>query len=95
MRNDKGQFVKGVSGNPKGRNPKERELRYYDIALESVPFAQWERIVKKAALQAERGDAIARKWLADYLMGAPVQKADLTSDGEKLSINLIVNQKNE
>ena len=76
MRNEKGQFVKGVSGNPKGRKPKDRELRYYAIALESVPYTQWEKIVRKAAYQAEKGDAVARKSLADYLMGAPVQKVE-------------------
>ena len=77
-RNEKGQFVKGGVGNPKGRPKKAREDRYYEIAMSAVPFAQWKRIFNRAATQAEKGDAQARKFLADYLLGSPVQRHELT-----------------
>ena len=65
-REKNGQFAKGnqfAKGHGKGRPPKEREQRYYEIAMQTVTYAQWERIVKRAADDAEKGDATARKWL--------------------------------
>jgi len=71
-------FKKGVSGNPAGRAPKAREERYSEILISSVTFEVWEQIVKKAAEQAKKGDQAARKWLADYLVGPPVQRQEVT-----------------
>jgi hypothetical protein len=89
-RDENGRFVKGATGNPRGRMRKEREERYYEIMLSAVTFDDWKEIVKKAAQQARRGDAVARKWLADYLIGAPVQRTELTGkDGEKLQAAVI------
>ena len=81
-RDSKGRFVKGngaAKGNKggPGRPPKAREERYYEITVSTVTYNQWERIVRKAAQQAERGDATARKWLADYLVGTPEQNLNL------------------
>jgi hypothetical protein len=82
VRDTKGRFVKGVSGNPKGRAPKQQELRYYDILVSAVTPERWRNIVNKAVLQAEHGDQAARKWLADYLIGPPVERKELTgADG--------------
>lgn len=67
-RDDKGRFVKGNGGGP-GRPPKEREDRYREIMLNTVTFDDWKEIVQTAARQAKRGDAVARKWLSDYLVG--------------------------
>lgn len=75
-----GKFVKGNKASP-GRKPKERELRYYDILMSTVTFEVWAEIVKKAAEQAKKGDQAARKWLADYLVGPPVNRTELTGEG--------------
>ena len=83
-RDKHGRFVKGASGNPNGRSPKEREERYYNILLTAVTYDDWQEIVRKAADQARRGDAVARKWLSDYLVGAVQQRLDVTTDGESL-----------
>jgi len=81
-RDEKGRFIKGSVGNPKGRPPKAREERYYEITLSTVTFADWEEIIRKAADQAKRGDYQARKFLADYLLGPPLQRAEiLGADG--------------
>jgi len=77
-RDERGRFVKGHSGNPKGRAPKSREERYYEIAMSAVTFEQWKKIIQKAAQQAERGDASARRFLADYLLPTPAQRLELT-----------------
>lgn len=73
-RDANGRFVRGNVGNPNGRAPKEREERYYEITMSAVTYEEWRAIVLKAKDQAKHGDAAARKWLADYLMGPPVQK---------------------
>jgi hypothetical protein len=86
-RDASGKFVKGQSGNPTGRAPKEREQRYYDILMTSVTFDDWREIVLKAKDQAKRGDQAARKWLADYLVGPPVERKEITgADGNALKI---------
>ena len=36
--------------------------------------------MKKAVDQAKRGDGVARKWLADYLIGEPEKNVNLKSD---------------
>lgn len=84
-RDAKGRFIKGHSGNPNGRAPKTREQRYYEIAISVVPFKQWRRIIKRAAEQAERGDATARRFLAEYFLGKPQQSVDVTSSGEPMN----------
>ena len=86
-RDDKGRFVKGISGNPNGRASKEREVQYRDILVSTITIDRWKKIIVKAAEQAERGDSVARKWLADYLIGVPVQKTELGgADGSALEI---------
>jgi len=77
-RDANGKFVKGNSGNPTGRAPKERELRYYEILKTRVSFDDWSEIIDKTVQQAKRGDAVARKWLSDYLVGAPVQRSEIS-----------------
>lgn len=86
-RDEKGHFVKGNSGNPTGRAPREREERYYSIMMQTVTFADWERIIAKAVDQARKGDSVARKWLSDYLIGPPIERKEITgADGEPIKI---------
>jgi len=76
-RDANGRFAKGNSGGP-GRTSKTREVRFLEITLATVTFKDWEEIVEKARDQAKRGNPVARKWLGDYLMGPPVQRAELS-----------------
>jgi hypothetical protein len=83
-RDARGRFVAGngaSKGNRGGRPPKKREERYYEILISSVTFEDWKAIVKKAADQARRGDATARKWLADYIVGVPEQTQNVNIAG--------------
>ena len=79
-RDANGRFVKGQSGNPNGRPKKEREERYYEITVSACSFADWTRIIQKAVDQAKRGDATARKWLGDYIVGVPEQNIRHSGD---------------
>lgn len=79
-RDEKGRFPKGVTGNPKGRPKKERERRFLEITQETVTFDDWREIIIKTKEQAKRGDPVARKFLAEYLIGPPVQKGELTGE---------------
>ena len=77
-------FEKGQSGNPKGRPRKAVEEKYLKKISSSVTLTEWREIVKKAVQQAQKGDARARQWLADYLVGKPVQGVELDQIGEIL-----------
>lgn len=83
-RTAKGTFAPGNGGGP-GRPKKQREEKFYSITLSTVTFDDWKDIVKKAVQMAKKGDQAARKFLADYLLGCPNQKVDITSNGETLN----------
>ena len=77
QRDDKGRFVRGNKASP-GRPPKEREIKFYELTLSAVSDTDWEDIVCTAVRLAKRGDAQARKWLSDYLIGVPSQSLELS-----------------
>jgi hypothetical protein len=85
MRDEKGRFVKGNPGGP-GRPTKEREQKYYEYAMNTVTFKEWQDIIKKAVTDAKRGDASARKWLSDYLAPQNQRIEHTGADGEELKI---------
>jgi len=69
---NKGHFAKGSRG--PGRPTKEYEEKWHRILCTTVHEEDWAGIVKKAVRQALIGNAAARKWLSDNLMGLPVQR---------------------
>lgn len=83
-RSRKGQFVNGnsasagVSEGKTGRPPRKREERFYDITLRACTYSDWRKIVKKAVKQALEGDHRARKFLADYIIGPPLQRQEIS-----------------
>jgi hypothetical protein len=69
-RDENGRFVKGHK--PMGGRPsRPKEEKYYRILMTACSSDDWKAIVYKAVEQARRGDATARKWLSDYLVGEP------------------------
>ena len=82
-RDENGKFKKGNGGGP-GRPPKKREDKYLHIAMNTCTYVDWQRIITKAVEQAKKGDSVARKWLADYLIGPPVQKNENENTGEMI-----------
>lgn len=69
MRNAKGQWVPGTSGNPGGKVAGDRSAKYWEITQSTCSFKDWKAIVVKAVEDAKKGDRYARAWLADRLMG--------------------------
>ena len=74
-RDEKGRFVKGNGGGP-GRKPRAVEQSYLDATMAAVSLEDWTAIVRQAVTDAKAGDAAARKWLSDYLLGLPAQKVE-------------------
>jgi len=87
-RDSKGRFVKGASGNPQGRLPKETEKTYLEVCQNTCTFDVWREITMKAVEQAKRGDARARQWLSDYLMGKPISMVMAVQDNRDTSIKI-------
>lgn len=85
-RNEKGQFIagngaaKGNSGGP-GRPKRSTEERYLRALSRHVTLKDWAKIVDTAVARAKAGDATARQWLSDYLMGKPVQRQEIGGKG--------------
>lgn len=59
-------FKPGQSGNPGGR-PTRTRAEYEAISFATITPARWKRICVKAAQDAEKGDPIARAFVAKIL----------------------------
>ena len=80
-------FKKGQSGNPGGRPA--HQTKYLNSLVRLVKVADWKAIVTKAITQAKNGDKTARQWLAEYVIGKPAQALDITTGGDKLTIEYV------
>lgn len=87
-RDSKGRFVKGASGNPQGRLPKQTETSYLQVSESVCTFDVWREIVAKAVEQAKRGDARARQWLSDYLIGKPISMVMAVQEKQEMQVNI-------
>jgi hypothetical protein len=67
LRNKDGRFASGNPGGP-GRPRLAVERDYLRALSDACPIVVWEKIVKKAVVQAQTGDAGARAWLGKYLL---------------------------
>jgi hypothetical protein len=85
-RDENGKVTPGSVLNPKGRPKRKVEDNYLVIFRSAVSPDDWKAIIDKAVIDAKRGDAVARKFIADYLIGAPVQKIDAKVTGD-IAIN--------
>ena len=93
MRDSLGRFVSGSSGNPKGRQSKDRETKYLTVAQRACGFKDWREIVLTAVDQAKNGDAQARRWLSEYLIGKPLPvKEDVRQDED---VHIVVTYDND
>jgi hypothetical protein len=70
-RNNKGQFNKGVSGNPGGRPKKPADLEKYGIEA----FKRVADMAKNSENEKIRFDA--NKWLCEMAFGKPTQATEI------------------
>ena len=88
-RNAFGQFLPGVSGNEKGRLPRQTETKYLEIIMEECSGEKWAEVIRLAlqdAMDMENSAHIrarAREWLAKYLIGEPSQLHQLLYKEER------------
>lgn len=78
-----GRFAKGNKVGP-GRRPGtqvEMRIQYLSRLVETVPLERWQKVCEKAIDQAEEGDARARMFLANYLVGKPVTQVEISGPG--------------
>jgi hypothetical protein len=91
IRDEKGRFVPGVSGNPEGR-PKFSLVSILKEELQNIPenrkVSRALSIIRKIADQAENGDAASQKLIMNYIDGMPRQNIGLggEKDGEPIII---------
>jgi hypothetical protein len=86
-RDDRGRFAAGNPGGP-GRPRRAVEQDYLTAVMSAVPPERLGTIAKRAAQAAEKGDAKARRWLTDILVGRRANTAvALTVAEEPRSLN--------
>lgn len=80
-RDENGKFIKGNKASP-GRKPKPIEEKYLQILIRSVPQNKWRAIIAKVVVLAERGERWAVEFLADRIIGKPVQPVNAEHSGD-------------
>jgi hypothetical protein len=89
VRDNSGKFVKGHANLGAGRKKKTVEAAYLDAFKAAVSQDDWKSIIEKAVKQAKAGDSDARKFIASYLIGMPVQRNEITGeDGKAIVIKV-------
>jgi hypothetical protein len=67
-RDGNGRFAAGNPGGP-GRPRRAAEQDYLIAVSEAIPPERFRKIAERAAEDAEKGDAKARQWVSDFLLG--------------------------
>lgn len=62
-------FIKGTASH------RRTEGDYMSTLLDTVTLEDWQDVVSSTLAAAKQGDAQARAWLAQYLVGKPIGKA--------------------
>jgi hypothetical protein len=74
-----GRFSKGNRFG-KGRPPRAFEAQYLTVLADAVGLDNWRAICERAVTDAKAGDAVARAWLAKYVVGEhPLTLAEVTA----------------
>ena len=82
MRDAKGRFVKGHSGNPNGSGRKSDEQLWLDRLHACVTPLDFEQMIRVGLSRAKAGDSAMLRLFLQYLIGMPTQyvKQDIAAD---------------
>lgn len=79
MRDGQGRFTEGNPGGP-GRPKRQTEQEYLATLRDVCTLDEWKLVCTRAVTDAKDGDARARQWLSDYIVGKPTPLE--TTEGE-------------
>lgn len=79
------KFLPGNPGGP-GRPRRAIEERYLRKISSSVTMNEWKEIILMAVEQAKGGDATARRWLSEYLIGRPLPLPETAKEPKDVKI---------
>ncbi len=83
LRHPDGRWKKGTPPpNPAGRPRREVEAEYLDVTIASVSKEDWATVVRSMISRAKAGDVAAARWLADYMLGKPTERLNVTSEDD-------------
>lgn len=88
QRDAKGRFVKGSTGNPKGRPPRATEQEYQDAVKDTIPIQRFIRMLEKQAQRAERGDIRAFDCVVRLIGVEAAKKLDF-SGGARIQVEYV------
>ena len=64
------------------------EEKYLAALYRRVSIEDWNKIIDSTVARAKAGDATARQWLSDYLLGKPVQRQEVSGpDGGAIDVH--------
>lgn len=86
VRDNKGRFQKGISGNPGGM--KKSEFSISALIDKCVTKADWIDMLNAAKIKAKRGDIKCIEWLTDRRFGKPSQPITGKKD-EPLAVTIV------
>ncbi len=87
-RDGQGRFAAGHANISPGRPRRAVEEKYHKALVGQVGLAEWQAIILVAVAQAKAGDPVARAWLANYLLGKPRERLDVSSADLPVAINI-------
>lgn len=91
-------WVKGVSGNPKGPPEKQDSLTYLMRTILNEPAegdkkTRARKFVEGILNSADKGNDNCRKLVMQYIEGMPQQRVDMTSQGEQIGVMVYMPKK--
>lgn len=79
-RDEKGLFLPGSTGNPKGRPKKKTEDRLFDMLADKMDDVRLSNVLDALIDGAEKGEYRKLELLMAYLAGKPLQRVEHSGD---------------
>lgn len=91
MRDEKGRFVPGTTGNPKGRARKAQEVDYLAAFRKVITRQAMEELLAVILSEALQGSKSAQRVILEYALPKPSQQVEISgADGAPVQTEIIV-----